>query len=300
MNKVVIITDSTVDLSKDLVEKLNIKVMPLYIIFDNETFQDGVNIDNPKLFAKVEEYKKLPKTSGAAPGEFVKFFTPYIEEGYDIFYMGIGSELSCTYRSAMIAAGEFPKGRVVVCDSMNLSGGIGLLIIKAAKYRDMGLSALEIKEKIDQITPHVKCQFVVESLDYLHKGGRCSGVAKFFGTMLRLKPLIVVRNGKLSVGKKIIGSVKKALNVMIELFMSDLKNVDPDCILVTGVCATENEDHIRHSIDNEEVHKYVKNIYYTEAGSVIASHCGKGTIGILYIVNNHFDETDNEILSKEE
>lgn len=300
MNKVVIITDSTVDLSKDLIEKFEIKVMPLYVIFDDETFHDGVDIDNPKLFEKVEEYNKLPKTSGAAPGDFVKFFTPYIEEGYDIFYMGIGSDLSCTYRSAMIAADMFDEGRVVVCDSKNLSSGIGLLVIKAAKYRDMGLSANEIKEKIDLITPHVKSQFVVESLDYLYKGGRCSGVAKFFGTMLRVKPLIVVRNGKLSVGKKIIGSVKKALNVMIDLFMKDLKNVDPDCVLVTGVCAKNNEDYIRSIIDNEEVHKYVKDIYYTEAGSVIASHCGKGTIGILYIVDNGYDESDEEVLSQEE
>lgn len=298
-NKVIIVTDSTVDLSKEIVEKFDIKVLPLHVVFDEKSYRDGIDISNSELFEKINATGIMPKTQGAAPGDFINFFEPYIEQGYDIFYVGIGQDLSCTYRSAYLAAETFDEGRIYLSDSKNLSTGIGLLVLKAAKLRNQGKSAKEIKEEIDKIVPNVKSQFVVESLDFLHRGGRCSGAAKFFGTMLRLRPLIVVRNGKLGVGKKIIGSVKKALGVMIDLFLADLDNIDPDCVFITGVLSESSNEYIKSKIMTDEVKKHIDNYYVTEAGSVISSHCGPGTVGILYIVKDANSNADELILSNE-
>ena len=145
MNKVVILTDSTCDLSEQIIKDYDIKVIPLHITFGNESLNDGVDIKLPELYKRVEETNVMPKTAACAPGEFIEFMEPYINEGYDIFYMGIGGKLSTTYQSFQIAAEEFDEGRCYSADGSNLSTGTGLLILKACKYRDAGMSAKEIK-----------------------------------------------------------------------------------------------------------------------------------------------------------
>lgn len=293
MNKVIICTDSTCDLSEELVKQYDIKIIPLHITFDDKSYDDRIDINLEELYERVETTGEMPKTAACSPSEFIKFLKPYIEEGYDIFYTGISSNLSTTYQSLCIAMEEFPEGRIYASDSKNLSTGIALLLLKACKYRDRGLSAKEIKERIDAIVPHVKVQFVIKTLDYLYKGGRCSSLTKIFGTMLRIRPMIVVREGKLKVGKKVIGLMKKAVSVMTEMFINDLPNIDLENVFITNTTSSDvSYQEIDQRFKECGVYDKVKNIYHTTAGCVIGSHCGAGTIGILYIMKGDLKDEE--------
>lgn len=286
--KVIIASDSTCDLSKELITKYDVKILPLHIIFGEDSYEDNVNMNLELLYEMVEKGGELPKTSAASPKEFYNFFKQYVNDGYDVFYVGIGANLSSTLQSAMIAADDL-DGHVVCIDGANLSTGTGLLVLKACTFRDQGLSVNEIAERVKDIVPRVKSQFVVETLDYLHKGGRCSGTTRFIGSILRIKPMIVVREGKLSVGKKFIGSMKKAITGMVNLFLNDVQDLDPEFVFITHTLAHDKVPFIQNLI--KDVH--IENLYDTVAGSVIGSHCGKGTIGILYILKDKEVKLEN-------
>jgi len=280
MGKVVILTDSTCDLSEKLIKENNIVRIPLYVSFDEEIYKDGVDINASKLYELVKEKKKLPKTSACSVGDFMDIFSKYLNDGYDVFYIGIGSKLSTTYNNALLAKEELATDRIQVGDSANLSTGIGLSVLKACKFAKEGKSVKEIKEEVDKLVPNVRSKFAVESLEYLHKGGRCSGVARFFGTMARLKPVIAVKDGKLDVLVKTIGK-RKALQVMIDDIVSNKDNIHKDCVMVTHTFADEEAVYLKEKLNELIPDAHVE---ITDAGCVISSHCGKGTIGILYIM----------------
>lgn len=280
MGKVIVISDSTCDLSKKLIEENNIKIIPLYVSFDADMYKDGIEITSEKLYELVKANKKLPKTSACSVGDFITLFKQYLDEGYEVFYTGIGSKLSSTYANALLAKEELDTDKVQVSDSCNLSSGIGLLLLKAAKFAKEGKNAKEIKAEIDALAPKVRSKFVVDSLEYLHKGGRCGGVARFIGTLARLKPVIAVTDGKLDVLAKTIGK-KKGLKVMLEDIIANKDNIHKDCVMVTHTYADEDAAYLKEVLNNEIGDVVVEE---TTAGCVISSHCGKGTIGILYIL----------------
>jgi len=282
MNKVKIITDSTCDLGRSITEKYDIEVLPLYVNFGEESYKDGVNITTEELYKKVKEKDELPKTSALDIVTLTETFKKWLDLGYDIIFTGISRQMSRTFENAIMAKEELESDRIYIVDSKNLSTGIGLTVLKACDYRDQGLSAKEIVDKMNVITDKVKAQFAIETMEYLHKGGRCSSVAKIFGTMLKIKPIIFVREGKMSVGMKPMGKMRVALDKMIDMFLNDYKNgnVDTDKVFITHSIALESEKYIRERLEAE-----VKDmeIISTVAGCVISSHCGPGTIGILYI-----------------
>ena len=290
-NKVAILTDSTCDLGHELIEKYNIGVIPLHVNFDNESYEDGVQITLEQLYKKVEEKGVLPTTSAASHGEVKAFFKKYLDEGYDIVYTGISSAMSVTFQVMNLVARELAPERIHLVDSGNLSTGIGLLLLKAATFRDQGLSAKEIAEKLEDIVPRVKSQFVIDTLDYLHKGGRCSSVAYVFSKVLKVKPMIVVREKTMQVGAKFIGSITKAQKGMTNLFLKDFDNIDKEFVFITHTLAYDGAENIRNLISG--VSDQIENLYETVAGCVIGTHCGKNTIGILYIMKD-------EIVKKEE
>ena len=281
MNKVKIITDSTNDLSKEIIEKLDIHVCPLSVNFSNQSYLDGVEIKVEDLYKKVEELDELPKTSAYPIPMFEDVFQRYIDEGYDIIYMGISKQMSRTFENAYMAAQEVNPERIFIVDSMNLSTGIGLLLLKACKYRDQGLSASEIADKLNIDNKRVLSQFAIEKMDYLHKGGRCSSVAKIFGTLLKIKPIIAVRDGKMHVMKKPLGKMKVALDQMIKQIIADKDRLDTDHIMITHSLAYDYCDYIYTNLKKEFPDI---DIICTVAGCVISSPCGKGTIGILYMI----------------
>jgi len=280
MNKVIILSDSTCDLSEKLIKENDVKLVSLYVSFDSDIYKDGEEIVPSKLYELVKERKELPKTSACSIGDFLVVFKKYLDEGYDIFYTGIGSKLSSTYNNALAAKQELNTERIQISDSGNLSSGIGLLVLKACEFARNGKNVKEIKEEIDKLVPNVRSKFAVESLEYLHKGGRCSGVARFFGTMARLKPVIIVEDGKMGVMAKPIGK-RRALQVMIDDIVSNKDNIYNDCVMITHSYADEDAAYLKEVLAREVPNAHVEE---THAGCVISSHCGKGTIGILYIL----------------
>lgn len=278
-----IITDCTSDLTKELYEKHDIEVIPLYVTIGGKTYQDGVDISTEELYQKVQEYGELPKSSAVSPVVMFEHFKAHYDRGDDVLFMGIGGELSATYQTAKLTAKEFPSNRIRVVDSKNLSSGIGLLLLKAVKFRDEGDDLEMIAKKVEQIVPFVKTQFAINTLEYLHKGGRCSGTARIFGTLLKIKPIIRVIDGQLMVAKKPHGKFNVALEVMLDYLRQDKDRVDEDCLFITHSLAGEDAKYLREKIQG--IVK-VKQIYETFASGVISTHCGPRTIGILYIVNN--------------
>ncbi len=284
MSKIIIASDSTCDLSQELIDKYDIKIIPLFVNFGNESFKDRVEMNVDKMYEHVKETGVYPKTSACTPDDFYNFFKDLLDEDNEIIYTGIGSTLSSTLQNANIAKMEFSdeiQKRIHLVDSKNLSTGIGLLLMKAVTFRDEGDSATEIAKKMEDIVPKVRSQFVVETLEYLHKGGRCSGMARFIGTALRMKLLIKVTDGKLDVHKKAIGSTKKAINLMLDDFYGLLPDLDKEFLFVTHSNAYKNYEYIDNKIT--QIKDSFDNIYETKAGCVISGHCGEGCIGILYI-----------------
>lgn len=279
-----IITDSTCDLSKELIEKYNIRVIPLHVSFpgDDTEYLDGVNINSEQLYDLAKKLNVLPKTGAVNVVEFIKVFEEELAKGNEIFYVGIGSGLSSTYNNACIAREQFPDSKIVVLDGQNLSTGTGLIVIKAARLAKEGKSLEEIKEICEKVVPLVSAKFCIDRLDYLYKGGRCSGMAMIAAHALKIHPVAKVINNKLVVYKKPRGKYENAVEVQIDEFMHDLDNIDKSCVFIThsgrmGGIEKQIYDKISPYLDKE-------NLFITEAGCTISSHCGPKTIGILYIL----------------
>ena len=281
MNKVVIIVDSTCDLPKEFIEKNDIVIAPLTVNFPDETYYDGVDITTPQLYKMVAEKGLLPKTAAITLGEIYNIFEKWIDLGYDIVYTGISSQMSKSYENAIMMSKEFPEGRIEVVDSANLSTGIGLLVVKAVEWRNEGKNVHEIANLMRETVPYVRSQFIVDTMEYLHKGGRCSSVAKLFGTILKIKPLIVVREGKMSVGGKPRGKIEACLDKLVEMVVEDKDNIDLDTVFVTHSEADESCAYLSEKV--KEVLPEA-NLMTSRAGCIISTHCGPGTIGVLYIL----------------
>ena len=278
-----IVADSTCDLSPELIKKNDIRIVPLTVNFSDEVYYDGKDINTEKLYQLVTEKGVLPHTAAATPGEFLVLFEDLLEQGYDIVYTGIGAKLSKSFENAVMMAKEVNSDRIEVVDSANLSTGIGLVLMKACKWRDEGKDIHEIAQLMREEVPYVRSQFVVETMDFLHKGGRCSGVAKFFGTMLGIKPLIAVRDGSLGVFAKPRGKMKVVLEKMLEILIEAGDSVDDSCIFVTHSIAPESCEYLLRRV--REIRPNA-NIIETKAGCVISTHCGPGTIGVLFTIKH--------------
>lgn len=281
MNKVKIIVDSTVDLTEEIYKKYDIDVLPLNINFGEKTYKDGVDIDIKMLFEKVETLGVLPHTSACSPAVFIECFKKYIDQGMDIIFLGLSSTFSTTFQNANIAKAEFPDDRIFLVDSKSLSTGTGLLVLKAARLVKEGKSAKEIAVELEKSVPNVVAQFTIEELEYLHKGGRCSGASKIFGHIFHIRPYIKVIDGQMVVYKKPRGPMKIAVNEQLQDVKDSLDKIDQSTVIIT------------HSLVSDELLEYTKtelgklvnpkSIIVTTSGCVISAHCGKGCIGILYL-----------------
>lgn len=272
-----IFTDSTSDLGQSLSTRYNIQVIPLYVNVNGSTYADGVDITTPALFRSVEKTGQLPKTSAPSVPDFEKMFSA---PGKSVF-IGISSKLSATYQTAVLAQQNFEPGRVFVIDSLNLSTGIALLAIKAAEWRDEGLPAAEIDQRVNDLKSKVHASFMIETLDYLYKGGRCSALQNLMGGLLHIRPVISVRpDGNLGVKGRTRGARLKGLQFMLDDFCDSLDQVDTDHVFVTHTGCEEDAEYLSIALRKLAP---IREVHITSAGSVIASHCGPGTIGILYL-----------------
>ncbi|ERJ13218.1 DegV family protein [Haloplasma contractile] len=280
-NKVTILTDSTCDLTEELLEQYEIKVIPLHVIFEDDKYKDLLDINTDQLFKEVTKRGILPKTAPPTVSNFIDIFYDLIEEGRDIVYIGISSKISYTIQNATIAANEFPAGRIHIIDSLNLSGGVGLLALKAAKLVKQGLEIEKIVRRIRMYVPKVETHFVIDTLDYLHMGGRCSGLANFMSSLFKIKPIIQVKDGELIVTDKPKGK-QKAYDLLFKRIVDDQYILDEEFVLITHSKDYEGVKVLKTNVIKD---LSVENILETDAGCVISSHSGKGAIGIIYLTN---------------
>lgn len=280
MSKPVVITaDSTCDLSQELVERYDIKIIPLTVTLGEESFLDGAGFTPADLYKRYRADGTLPKTSAVGIQEFLDFFGPMTEAGYEVVHLDISADLSATFQNAQLAAQEL--GGVYPVDSRMLSTGVGLLAIEAADCRDKGMSAAEIAGHLNSLTDKVDTSFVLDTLEFMWKGGRCSGVAALGANLLKLKPALEMKDGKLGVYKKYRGSMKNVYKQYIRerlegkkvrpghVFITESGEIEPETI-------KELEETIRACIE-------VKEIHHTLAGCTVSSHCGPKTMGVLFI-----------------
>lgn len=281
MIKIKLVTDSTCDLTEELLNQYDIEVIPLYVNFGENSYRDGVDIKVPEMYKLVEENGQLPKTAAPSPGIFENVFKTHVSNGYDVIYLGIGSKFSASFNSARIAKESLKSDKIYLVDSANLSSGTGLLLLKAGEMIRAGKDAKFIVEALEKYVPKVRSQFVINTLEYLYKGGRLNALSAFFGGVLRIKPIIKVRNGLMGVGKKGRGKIYNGIDLMLKEMLAEKDNIDEDFMMITHSLAEDEANYIRRKIDGQVK---VRHIYETQAGCVISSHCGKKTIGVLYIM----------------
>jgi fatty acid kinase fatty acid binding subunit len=273
-----ILTDSTSDLGAEIAAEFSIGVIPLPVTIGEKVYLDGIEIEQEKLFELVTQVGTLPQTAAPSVGEFQKFFD---RDGEAIF-IGISSKLSATLQNASLVARSLVAGKVRVIDSLNLSSGIGLLVLRAAELREAGKSVEEIENEILALVPKVRTSFMIDTMEYLYKGGRCTALQAVAGSMLKLHPVIEVRlDGTLGVKEKARGARQKGLRLMLDDFASHLDELDRRRVFVTHTTSPEDAEFLKSEIIRLAAPDEVR---ITKAGSVVASHCGPGTIGILYFV----------------
>ena len=279
-----IIADSTCDLSKDLLEKYDISVLPLHIVLGDKEYKDGLEISPDEIYEWSNANKEAPKTSAAAISDTIDIYSKYLKSYDEIICFSISGQMSTTVNVMRMAAEELDaEDTIHIIDSENLSTGGGLLVIEAAIMAKEGKSGIEIVESINELKPYVRASFIVDTLTFLHRGGRCSGVAALAGGALKLHPKIVVENGGMKPDKKYRGKMNSAILNYVKDLEPQIKNAKTDRVFIThSGCEEEIIDSIYQYLEELEL---FKEILITRAGGVISSHCGPGTLGVLFIEN---------------
>jgi len=281
MSNVKIVADSTCDLSQDMLNEYDITMIPLMISMGEITKKDIVEVSPDELYKWSDETGQTPKTAAPTIGDALAILEPFMKEDRDIIFFGISEAMSATCNVIRLIAQNTGYKRLFVVDSKNLSTGIGLQVLRAAAMAKNGASAEDIIKDNNDINSKVRASFVVDTLTYLHRGGRCSGVAALLANTLKLKPEIIVKDGKMDVGKKYRGNIKSVLGKYVQDRREQLLNADPERIFIThSGCDNDTVEEIKNYIESLNV---FKEILITRAGGVISSHCGPNTLGVLYI-----------------
>jgi len=280
MGKIRIVADSTCDLSKELLERYEVNILPLCIVMGDQSYYDGLETTPDEIYAWADANKTTPKTAAVSMDKTEEMMAPFMEAGDDIIFFGISGEMSTTCNVVRLVAEEKEYDRLFIIDSRNLSTGIGLQIIRAAELIKEGKSAEEVVEAIKGSQDKVRASFVVDTLTYLARGGRCTAATALLANTLKLHPEIVVSDGKMGVSKKYRGSLDSALIKYAKDLKEELLQGDATCVFIThSGCSQEVIDKIYDFVKELE---YFEEIHITRAGGVISSHCGPGTLGILF------------------
>lgn len=277
-----IISDSTCDLSKELIEKYNVYIVPLHIVLGDDEFLDGVNITPDDIYAWSDANNATPKTSAVSIEEAAEAIKQFTDQGDQVVIFTIASGMSTTNNVFRLAVSELEmEEQVRIIDSANLSTGVGLQVIEAALLAREGKGLDEIVSAITTITPKVRASFVVDTLTYLHRGGRCSGLAALAGGMLKLHPKIVVKNGVMGPDKKYRGKMNSVILSYAKEMEEELRNARKDRVFIThSGCSQESIDSVKEYLESLGI---FEEILVTRAGGVVSSHCGPGTLGVLFI-----------------
>lgn len=277
--RVKIISDSTCDLSADLLQKYDIGIVPLIVVKDNQEFLDGITMTPKDIFAHVAAGGSLCTTAARGVAVYQEEFAKYAADYDGVLHVNIGSDFSSSYQNACIAAEDFDNVRVI--DSKNLSTGHGLVVLKAWELAQTAKDMDELKAQLDAFVPRVEASFVLDRLEYMVKGGRCSGAAALGANLLSLKPCIEVKDGKMLVVKKYRGHIEKCMAAYVKDRLSGREDLDEDKIFITHTDVSE--ESLEAVRDGVAQYGNFKNVYETVAGCTISCHCGPGTMGILFV-----------------
>lgn len=279
-----ITTDSCADLTEQQYKENNISVIPLFVNLGENEFLDGINIKPSDIFSYVAKTKTLPKTAARSIEEYKEFFTEALKEGDEVFYTGISSKLSSSYSNAQKAVEELGCDKIFIVDSQSLSTGIGSLVLLASKLAKMGKSGKEIAEIIERQAKHNQASFIVDNLDYLYKGGRCSAMAKFGANLLKIKPRLELVDGEIKNTGKYMGSFKVVCKKYIDDMLTLHSNCKKEIAFITHTCA--DKEFVQSIVDYVKNKNIFDEVIATDAGSTITSHCGENTLGILYLLED--------------
>lgn len=283
MKRIGISADSSCDLSAELAEQYGIAVIPQAIIMDGKTYRDGIELKPADIFRHVSEGGEICSTTAINTAEYCGVFSELRKECGALIHFTIGSGLSSCYQNAVLAANEVPG--VTVVDSMNLTTGIGYLAVAAAKMAAAGMELEEITAKLEELKAHMDVSFVIDKLDYLKKGGRCSAVTAFGANLLNIKPSICMKNGTLAVEKKYRGAFRQCVRRYIEERLDAVKDrCVPDIIFLTHAACSE--EVLEEAADLIRSRGIFSEILVTEAGCTVSSHCGPNTLGIIFAVKS--------------
>lgn len=277
-----ILSDSTCDLSQELLQRYGIGIIPLNIVLDGKSYEDGRDISPDQIYTWADEHKSVPKTAACAPGRVKEIFEKYLQKDEEIICFSISASMSSTYDIMRAVARETgAENKISVINSQSLSTGNGLLVITAAEMALSGMKRQEIVDEIKKLRSRVSASFVVDTLSYLHRGGRCSGVSALLGTTLRLHPQISVTDGKMQPGQKYRGKMHKVITEYTQDHLEEMKSARKNHVFVTHSGCGEKE--LAAALSQVQALNYFDEIHVTRAGGVISSHCGPGTLGVLYI-----------------
>lgn len=273
-----ITADSTCDLSPAILDGMDITLMPLNILVNDETFRDGVDITPADIFRYVEAEGKACKTTAVNTYVYERFFRDLSPRYEAVIHICIGSGFSSCYQNAVLAAVNYPNVHVI--DSRNLSSGSGHIVYEAACLAGDGAKARDICRSLEELIPKVDASFVIDQLDYLHRGGRCSGLEVLGSRVLRIKPCIEVSNGRMQVGKKYRGSFEGCLKRYVQDRLRDERDIDFSRVFIThSMCSRSTVELVKELLGE---HAGFAQIMETSAGCTVSSHCGPNTLGILY------------------
>lgn len=277
-----IYADSTNDLSPDYIREHDITIIPLYVTMGERTGKDGVDFTSGEIFEWAEKNRTVPTTAVFSPADVEDYLKEAMEAGDDVVFVGISSDFSSACQAVHIATADLEyDDHVVVVDSRSLSSGIGLVIMEAVRMRDEGANIRQIDTAMRELAPKIRASFVIDTLEYLHRGGRCSSVTALFAGTLKIKPKIVVEDGKMQVAQKYRGSLHAVIMRYVHEMEQELKEAKPDAVYIThsGVDPRIVDD-VRDYL--ESLSRF-REIIETRAGGIISCHCGPGTLGVLFI-----------------
>jgi len=281
VRKIILSADSTCDLDESLKERYEVHTYPLHVILGEKQYRDGVDITADDIYKAYEEHHILPKTAAVNVKEYIDYFSPWVEQGYEVIHFNIASSLSSSHQNCCIAAETL--GKVYPIDSQNLSTGTALLVLEAAEMINKGMDAETIAEEVKKMVTKVHSSFVLDTLEFLHAGGRCSALATLGANLLNIKPCIEVDNtsGKMKVGKKYRGPLNKVLKKYTVDKLTEYDNLKLDRIFITHSGISEDIIELVRETIEDTVH--FNEILVTRAGCTISAHCGPNTLGILFM-----------------
>ncbi|PAD44073.1 fatty acid-binding protein DegV [Bacillus sp. 7520-S] len=277
-----LIADSTSDLPNHWIKQYDIGIVPLYVTLGGQTYKDALEITTAELYRCVENKGTFPKTAAPSPTDFYRVFEPEIRAGKQVLYISMSSKVSSTSQNAHVAAREFPPGRVCIVDSMHLSASYALLVIRAARALKAGQPLDEVIPDIEKARERVAIEILVDSLDYLHKGGRVTGIQQLIGNMLKVRPVLNIVKGEIRSVQKYRGKMEKALEPILQKIANPKNQVCPNMVIIGQTLAEKMAKRVRSYL-MENTH--FKEVVVIEGGCAIGSHTGPNTIAVSYLLS---------------